>query len=273
MATSFPFNQSVSKEGYATVGNARLYYRVVGQGQPMVVLHGGPDFDHNYLLPDMDRLSRLFRIIYYDQRGRGRSGENVRPEDVTLKSEMEDLESLREFFQLDSIAVLGHSWGGLLAMEYATRLPDHVSHLILMNTAPASHDDFILFRQERQKTAAEDLEKMRALSSTSAYQAGDIQKEAQYYRIHFKAALRQPEHLEQVIGSLRLNWSAKSVQRHAQLNNGCTKIHGCEATIVCCQSCMSCVFQPWSFMGGMISYLLPVQRASPRQSLGRTSFS
>jgi len=62
------------------------------RGALIVVLHGGPDFDHTYLLPDMDRLADSFRLIYYDQRGRGKSGDGVRAEDVTLASGIEDLD-------------------------------------------------------------------------------------------------------------------------------------------------------------------------------------
>ena len=74
------------------VRGASLYARTIGQGPAVVVLHGGPDFDHSYLLPDLDRLSDTFRLVYYDQRGRGRSAVNVRPEDVTLASDADDLE-------------------------------------------------------------------------------------------------------------------------------------------------------------------------------------
>ena len=112
--------------------------REIGSGRPVIVLHGGPDFDHSYLLPDLDRLSNSYRLIYYDQRGRGRSAAGVRPEDVTLASEIADLETIREHFSLDSMILLGHSWGTVLALEYARRHPERVSHLILMNPAPVS---------------------------------------------------------------------------------------------------------------------------------------
>jgi proline iminopeptidase len=142
-------NPPASRQGFVPVRGAELFYREIGQGQPVVILHGGPDFDHTYLLPDMDRLSDLFRLIYYDQRGRGRSARNVQPEDVTMRSEVEDLEEVRKYFRLESIAILGHSWGGTLAMEYAIRHPGRVSHLILLNTAPASAEDFRLLRQSQ----------------------------------------------------------------------------------------------------------------------------
>src|SRR5439155_10190260 len=62
------------RESRIPVGNASLYAREIGRGQPIIVLHGGPDFDHRYLLPDLDRLADGFRLIYYDQRGRGEIG-------------------------------------------------------------------------------------------------------------------------------------------------------------------------------------------------------
>src|SRR5262245_8774243 len=78
-----------ASESRVPAGATSLYARAIGQGPPVIVLHGGPDFDHGYLLPDLDRLADTFRLIYYDQRGRGRSAEGVRPADVTLASDVE----------------------------------------------------------------------------------------------------------------------------------------------------------------------------------------
>ena len=211
MSTNLRSGQPAPHEGYISVRNAELYYREIGQGRPIFILHGGPDFDHSYLLPDMDRLSGDFRLIYYDQRGRGKSAGNVQPEDVTIKSEIEDLEDLRNYFQLESVAVLGHSWGGVLAMEYAIRHPDRVSHLILMNTAPASHDDYALFRQEFLKKLGDDAEKRQALSSSAVYAEGDPDTVAAYYRIQYGATVRRPDDLVKVIASLRASFTNESI--------------------------------------------------------------
>src|SRR5436305_441086 len=189
MDANLQSDRTVAREGYIPVGNAALYYRDIGQRQPVVVLHGGPDFSHSYLLPDLDRLSDSFRLIYYDQRGRGKSADNVQPEDVTIESEIEDLESLREYFGLQSVAVLGHSWGGILAMEYATRHPDRVSHLILMNSAPASRDDYVMFRESWIESIPDDIEKLQAIGSTAAYAEGDLETDAAYYRIQYGPTL------------------------------------------------------------------------------------
>jgi proline iminopeptidase len=199
------------REGYAPVENAALYFREVGQGRPIIVLHGGPDFDHSYLLPDMDRMADSFRLIYYDQRGRGKSGENVRAEDVSLQSDVEDLECLRRHLQAESVAVLGHSWGCVLALEYAIRHPSHVSHLILLNAAPASHGDYMLLRQERRRRAAADVEELRLRSSEAKYREGDPDTVAAYYRVHFRATLRQADQLERVIASLRASFTRSGI--------------------------------------------------------------
>jgi len=90
--------QTAAREARIPVGNAALYSREIGEGPPILVLHGGPDFDHSYFLPDLDRLSDGFRLIYYDQRGRGKSADGVQPDDVTLESEIGDLDKVRQHF-------------------------------------------------------------------------------------------------------------------------------------------------------------------------------
>ena len=135
------------REQRVPVASTSLYARVVGSGQSLIVLHGGPDFDHKYLLPDLDRLANGYQLIYYDQRGRGLSANGVRPSDVSMSSEVEDLDTVRRQFKVESAALLGHSWGTVLALEYALRHPDRVSHLILMNPAPASSADFTALRK------------------------------------------------------------------------------------------------------------------------------
>ena len=198
--------------GYVATGAARLFFRDIGEGRPVVVLHGGPDFDQQYLIPELDRLSGSCRLIYYDQLGRGRSAEGVHPEDVTIGSEVEDLDRVRRHFDLDRVAVLGHSWGGVLAMEYATRHPERLSHLILMNTAPASHDDLSVVREHiLRKRARGDDERMRAIAASAAYERGDLDAEAEFYRIHFAPTVHRSEQLETIVGRLRANFTEEGV--------------------------------------------------------------
>lgn len=205
-------HQRAAREQYLTRGAARLYVRDVGRGAPIIVVHGGPDFDHEYLLPDLDRLADSFRLVYYDQRGRGRSFSGQPPDDVDLASEIDDLDAIRGTFGFETVALLGHSWGALLAMEYATRLPHRVSHLILMNTAPASRAGVLAFREDllRQRTR-EQSEQMSALRSDPRYQAGDITTDLAYYQLHFGSAVRRPDQLDRLIGRLRSAFTREGI--------------------------------------------------------------
>jgi proline iminopeptidase len=211
--------QSSPREGTLRVENAEIYYREVGEGRPLIILHGGPDFDHNYLLPEMDRLADSLRVVYYDQRGRGKSGGSVRPEEITMESEIEDLERLRRHLGLESMAILGHSWGGLLAMEYATRHADRLSHLILLNTAPASREDYLLFQRERAKNTPDDIARMAEMRETAPYQTGDREADEAYYRVHFRAAIRRPEHLENLVSRLRANVTPEGILRSRRIED------------------------------------------------------
>jgi len=187
------------REGRIPVEGAELYYREVGQGTAIIVLHGGPDFDQSYLLPEMDRLADSFHLIYYDQRGRGRSAEGVKPEDVTLESEMADLDRVRQYFHLDKVTLLGHSWGTVLALEYALRHPERVSRLVLMDPAPASAEDVNQFRKERLEKWPVLMELKKAIAETAAYKEADPEAVVAYYRQHFKPGFARSEAYERLI--------------------------------------------------------------------------
>jgi proline iminopeptidase len=186
------------------VPGASLYAREVGRGPSIVVLHGGPDFDSAYLLPDLDRLADVYRLLYYDQRGRGKSADRVGPNDVTLASDVDDLDRVRQHFQLESTTLLGHSWGAVLALEYALRHPDRVSRLILMNPAPASASDVAVFRKAYlDKLGAAAAERQREIVATAAYKEGDPDAVVARYRIHFKPAFARPADYEKLMTAMK----------------------------------------------------------------------
>jgi proline iminopeptidase len=126
------------------VNGARLFFDVVGsalapEGERMVerptliVLHGGPGFDHASLRPYFDRFADTHQVIYLDHRGNGRStGE---PETWTLAQWGDDIHGFCQALGIDKPAVLGQSFGGMVAMSYAARHPDGPSRLILSSTA------------------------------------------------------------------------------------------------------------------------------------------
>ena len=201
-----------ARESVTDVGSARLFTREIGAGLPVVIVHGGPDFDHAYFLPELDRLAAHARLVYYDQRGRGRSADGVVPGDVTIASDVADLDAVRASIGVDAVAVIGHSWGGLLAMEYAIRHPARVSHFVLMSTAPASHAGWTSLRERLPGLRAPgDVERMRAIAAGHAFRSGDIEAEAEYYRIHFAPTVRDPDLLRTIVGRLRLHFDPARV--------------------------------------------------------------
>ncbi len=122
-----------------TQGGATIWYEVRGTagGRPLVMVNGGPGFDHNYVLCSdaWDHLAGTRRVVFYDQRGNGRSGALHRGESCTLADQIADLEALRARLGADRFDLIGHSWGGYLVMAYAARHPEHVAHLIIADSA------------------------------------------------------------------------------------------------------------------------------------------
>lgn len=114
-------------------GGARLFYRVVGASGPTVVaVHGGPGAGMNAFYPDLLPLARDQRVIFYDQRGGGRS---ALPEDESLLDAswfVADLEAVRQHFGLEHMNLVAHSFGAVLVARYALEHPDRVARIALL---------------------------------------------------------------------------------------------------------------------------------------------
>jgi proline iminopeptidase len=102
----------------------------------LLALHGGPGGDHTTFRPTLSALVEEAQIIYVDQRGSGRSARGPR-ESYTLKNNVADIEALRRYLGVDRIALLGYSYGGMVAMSYAIEYPESLSHLIVVASAPS----------------------------------------------------------------------------------------------------------------------------------------
>jgi len=116
------------------LSDVALFYREVGRGEPMIVLHGGPGSDHTYLRA-FDRLGEFVRLIYFDLRGNGRSASV--PEDAfTFELLCQDIDRIADHLGCDRFGLIGQSFGGYLALEYALRKPTRLTRLVLADTAP-----------------------------------------------------------------------------------------------------------------------------------------
>ena len=129
---------------YVDVNGARLFFDTVGPAlavgedrmtprPALVVLHGGPGFDHALMRPWFDRFADAFQVIYLDHRGNGRSGGD--PDTWTLAQWGDDVKGFCDALGVERPYVYGLSFGGMVAMSYAARHPGHAARLVFASTA------------------------------------------------------------------------------------------------------------------------------------------
>lgn len=163
-------------ETFREVRDVRLYERRIGAGPEVVVLHGGPGAHHDYLLPGFDLLARRRTLVYYDQRGGGRSPV-AREVPVGWREQVADLEALRVLWGRDQLVLAGYSWGGLLALLYALEHPGRVERLALISTAPVWRGAREIFEQRfRERGASPVIQQMRAELASSGLKERDPER-------------------------------------------------------------------------------------------------
>ncbi len=124
----------VTREGYVAVTGGRVWYQIVGAGEgiPLLTLHGGPGFPHDYLEP-LGALADERPVIFYDQLGCGLSDRPDDPSLWQLERFVEELGQLRQALGLTQVHLLGHSGGTMLALDYLLTQPAGVVSLIQAN--------------------------------------------------------------------------------------------------------------------------------------------
>lgn len=184
----------MTKTTVRSVQGVSLFERRVGSGPPTVVLHGGPGAHHDYLLPGFDALAHARELIYYDQRGGGRSPVS-RETPVGWREHVADLEALRQAWGLEQLTLAGYSWGGLLALLYATEHPERVERLALVSPAPAWRDARQEFeRRFSERNLAPELQRQRSKLRESGLRERDPGAYAQrLFELSVAAYFHDPE--------------------------------------------------------------------------------
>jgi proline-specific peptidase len=129
---------------------------MIGQGRPLIVLHGGPGSSHGYFLPYLLPLAVHHKLVFLDERGSGRSQRLSDVKQYTLEGMACDVDAVRRALDLGITDVMGHSFGGFLAQAYAIQYAPHVRRLILASTGSTAtriDADFKLIKE----TLAPDL--------------------------------------------------------------------------------------------------------------------
>jgi proline iminopeptidase len=133
IALLFVSDPAFAQDGSFTRDGVQLFYRTSGSGTPVIFLSGGPGFTVDYMVPVGDFVPAPFQRVFYEQRGTGRSKvASMTAENMTLPHVVADLEALRVHLKQERLFLVGHSWGGMLAMAYAAAHPDRIDRMILI---------------------------------------------------------------------------------------------------------------------------------------------
>ncbi|HEY2444288.1 MAG TPA: alpha/beta hydrolase [Rhizomicrobium sp.] len=170
----------------ADIGDARIFFDTVGStlaidGERMVarptliVMHGGPGFDHSTMRPYFDRFADTHQVVYIDHRGNGRS--TGTQESWSLARWGDDLKAFCDRLGIDKPIVYGNSFGGMVAISYAARHPDHPAKVILSSTAARMRlDDTFRMMEERGGAEARK-------AAERFWESGDEAAFADYLRV------------------------------------------------------------------------------------------
>lgn len=169
--------------GYETYGTK-------GTALPIIAINGGPGLSHAYMMQNdlWERVGKNRLVVLYDQRGTGASKRVQNGAPQTMDAQVADLDAVRRALGLDKFALLGDSYGGLVAMAYASAHPEHVAKLILSDSpGPSWHDIVHLLADvfpDIQEQGAEEEKKLGATTEAAA-RAG--------LRNHFRMIFYSPE--------------------------------------------------------------------------------
>jgi proline iminopeptidase len=178
----------VPSEGHVATGDSvQLYYRIAGDGpDTVVVVHGGPGFTHDYFFDDLAPMAGRHTLIFYDQRGAGKSTLVRDSAGLDARRFVDDLEAVRRHFALERLTILGHSWGAAVAALYAQQYPERVERLLIVGGVPVSRRQLQAdFERLQAARTPSELERMEDLMAARTADPGDADACHAYYSVWF----------------------------------------------------------------------------------------
>jgi proline iminopeptidase len=193
MAQIVPHSIVPHQKGIAHTEQVDIAYETLGTQSaalPVIAVNGGPGLSHSYMVQnDMwERVAKHRLVVFYDQRGIGGSKRMQPGAPQTMDAQVADLDAVRQALKLDKVAVLGDSYGGMVAMAYASAHPEHVAKLVLSDSPGPNWKSIARVLAEVFPDVEEQNEKdARSMSSNpdAAARAG--------LRNHFKMLFYSPE--------------------------------------------------------------------------------
>ncbi len=199
---NFSNQEIIVKSGVQSINGTELFVKTMGKGEPTLIVHGGPGLSHDYYLPHLESLAQDHQLIFYDQRVSGASLMNVDSSSINLDAFIEDIEALRKKFGIRVINLMAHSFGGLIAMNYAIKYPEKVKRLMLINSISASSE---INMQSNQilgvRFTEEDMRERMSLIQSEGFE----QRDPETIEALMKIGFRRQFYDERLIDSLQLN--------------------------------------------------------------------
>ena len=165
-----------------------IYYKILGRGEPLMIVHGGPGASHDYFLPYLLPLTRHNRVVFIDERGSGRSQKLEDRSAYTIENMVEDVEAVRTSLNLGKINLLGHSYGGALAQAYALKYQRNLSHLILGSTWSSTITMNQVLLRMKQNMAPELRERIDRMEAAGLFGHGKEYEKNRYTAEYMIAA-------------------------------------------------------------------------------------
>jgi proline iminopeptidase len=175
-------------EGYVDARGVFIYYKSLGSGPPLLILHGGPGASHDYLLPHLVPLARRNRLVFIDERGGGKSLKLENSAEYTVENMVDDVEAVRQTLRLGKMNLLGHSFGGALAQAYALKYQKNLSHLVLCSTFHSTKQLNEAFRTMKAKMSPDLRERIEKLEAAGLYGHGKDYEKNRYPSEYMVAA-------------------------------------------------------------------------------------
>ena len=176
------------QDGFVDANGVMIYYTMLGRGEPLLILHGGPGASHDYFLPYLLPLARHHKVIFIDERGSGKSQKLEDRSAYTIENMVGDVEGVRTGLNLGKISLLGHSYGGALAQAYALKYQRNLSHLILASTWSSSAALNEVFVRMKQNMAPELRERIDRLEAQGLFGHGKDYEKNRYTNEYMIAA-------------------------------------------------------------------------------------
>ncbi len=184
------------KTGFLTTSKGRIFYRIAGydkSGVPLIVLHGGPAYPHNYL-QTLDSLSDKRPVIYYDQMGCGQSDRKLAKDNWTIDYYVSELAEIINLLKLKEFHLFGHSWGTIISEEYILKeKPQGLKKVIMSGTFISGRrwrrdaDDNIAKLPQKYRTA------IALAVQTDNYDTPSFKEADDYYATQYGRRHGKPE--------------------------------------------------------------------------------